>query len=45
MKKEKETILFIDGFPADLKKELKVKAAMEGKTLKDLCIEILSKEI
>jgi plasmid stability protein len=42
MKKQKETILTIRTFPADLFKALKVKAAKEGKSLKEVCIEILS---
>jgi plasmid stability protein len=35
------TILNIRNFPADLYRKLKVRAAEEGKTLKDLCIELL----
>ena len=33
--------LYIRGFPAELLKELKVRAAKEGKTLKAICIEKL----
>jgi plasmid stability protein len=37
--------LYIRDFPPELLKALKVKAAMEEKTLKDVCIEILTNEV
>jgi plasmid stability protein len=37
--------LFIRDFPPELLRALKVKAAQEDKTLKAVCIEILSKEV
>lgn len=36
-----KAVLNIRNFPPELLKRLKVKAAEEGKTLKDLCEEIL----
>jgi len=37
--------LYIREFPEELWKALKVKAAQEGKTLKQVCIEILREAV
>ncbi len=38
-------VLNIREFPEDLMRQVKSKAALEGKTLKDFVIEVLSKEV
>lgn len=43
--KNKSTTLYIRNFPAELFRALKVRAAETGKTLKDLCVEILKREV
>lgn len=38
-------VLSIRNFPENLMRQLKAKAALEGKTLRALCIEILSNAV
>lgn len=45
MKKVKGTALHIRGFPVKLHRDLSIKAAKERKSLKEVCIEILSKRV
>jgi plasmid stability protein len=45
MKNPKVTNLYVRNFPIDLFRRLKVKAAQEGRTLKEVCIELLSKGV